>query len=1196
MMKWKLKDIKVARETESEIRKLALETSFGFSNTNNTLEAKYGILVKRQDGSQILPNQIEQIREAWVNIQSKFGGLSTLAKEVKLKISHTGDKFVFSSKASGVYVPKMGTIAVTNKWGADSFQTIFAHETAHFIDNKIGEQKGQRYFSDNFEGKAGVIARTFRNLMNQKSESDYTNCTKECFARAMEQFFAIENFGYGVKLANLGTYVTERDYVSKDNYDNQLRPLIVDFLQSEKDFFKYLVEIEEPQPTNIESGEQPIEPVAETKEEIKADEKAIDELQKEPLQETQKEAEQIKESEASPSVEIPIETKTQPIEQTMENKEEKGQENKPISSTNINNWNVVPSVWKNSKTIKKVTFVNSPYDKSLQTLIKPFLGTDTLRDQFMGINFDQYGITGTNAHILAHIPMPNKEFNGAYLTAVKGAKGDMFEGRYPDYLAVIPKDTQESHPFNAYKLLQYLNVARKFANNNTHAVALKISKDFNVGFNADFLAEVLEFMLKLGHENLYIHASTPSRAFIISPDKNFSAENSLYGLIMPVMIDGYELGARDLDFNKELSVYFDFSKNAVINKDGSVAPFKMEYDNNALLPDNFIEVLNKYSKLNKNNIISIIENFVVENGVGRVSDLESNYTFPAPNLSNGIYRIVDKAVQFQPDYKEIDDYPRDMTNESAETLFAINSDALAYYLEKTNKFEGDDELRPQFSGTHFDYILGSEFNLVATDQHAICIFNIANFVTIKKDAKAFKFTIPTNTLLTFLNSLSAGEPLIIKKNDTNVIFEATTSKFSIRIIDATYPDYKSIIPKSSPIEMDIDSSQLRECLKSKEVEAFIKENKKEGKIALFDKVGEIDGTKRALYVGVNFNKTTENVKRVCSVEIKEQEKEFETPYNIVMIMPIMVEDADKFSFGVEYLKLAIDTIPVENLKLGYRSKVAGIVIDASKVSFATTNLAKENVSKLPPAEAKPKVAPTPTPAPKQVSLAEYERLVTDELISLLDISNSDAQNILEVGNARLVVLRGYKDKESPLSIAKKVDVLSKEPAPTETKKEKLTFDDFHKGRPILIKIAGTKNFADKLSKVFSAFGVRDMATNQPIVINKNAYAYFIDKGKATSTRDASSYENVMKAVNPREISLEELGIDTETTAPAPAPKPAPTTKVETKVEETKAEETEKPKLEVLKARLNLLKKMIKAQPNNTILKTRIKIVSKMIEK
>jgi hypothetical protein len=223
-------------------------------------------------------------------------------------------------------------------------------------------------------------------------------------------------------------------------------------------------------------------------------------------------------------------------------------------------------------------------------------------------------------------------------------------------------------------------------------------------------------------------------------------------------------------------------------------------------------------------------------------------------------------------------------------------------------------------------------------------------------------------------------------------------------------------------------------------------------------------------------------------------------------------------------------------------------------------------------------------------------LVIGELIELLGISYTDAQNILAIPNVRPMVQRAFREKESPIAIAKKISPFSQVSKPAETKKEKLTFDDFHKGRPILIKIAGAQNFADKLSKVFSAFGVRDMATNQPIVINKNAYAYFIDRGKATPTRDAWSYENVMKAVSPREISLEELGIITETTAPAPAPKPAPTPKVETKAEETKAEETEKPKLEVLKARLNLLKKMIKAQPNNTILKTRIKIVSKMIEK
>jgi hypothetical protein len=626
----------------------------------------------------------------------------------------------------------------------------------------------------------------------------------------------------------------------------------------------------------------------------------------------------------------------------------------------------------------------------------------------------------------------------------------------------------------------------------------------------------------------------------------------------------------------------------------------MEYDYNALLPDNVIEVLNKYAKWGKTskNVLPILENFAVEKGIGRVSDLASFYFFPAPNLGDGIYAIKDKAVQLQPDYKDVSDYPY-LKDSGAENLFVMNADALKYYVEKVSEYQGTDEYRPAFMGTHFEYILGSEFNMVATDGSALICLNIANFVTIKEGTKPFNFTIETDNLNTFLNSLEIGEPIIVSVDGERIIFKSTTSKFTIRKIDERFPKYKDVIPPSMPVEMTIHSAELRECLKSKEVENFVKEHKKEI-VPIFDKLGEIDGKKRAIYIGVNKNKTIEEVKRICSLEINEQEKQVETPSNVLLLMPVGDDMVDKFSVQVRLLKMALDTIPVETFHIGYRSKTSALVFDASKVSFVTTNVAKSNISKITPAKIKEveanKPTPAPAPAPKQVSLEEYERLVTDELIDLLGISNSDAQSILEVGNARLVVLRGYKDKESPLSIAKKVDALSQAPKPTETKKEKLTFDDFHKGRPILIKIAGTKNFADKLSKVFSAFGVRDMATNQPIVINKNAYAYFIDKGKATPTRDASSYENVMKAVSPREISLEELGIDTETTAPAPAPKPAPTTKVETKAEETKAEETEKPKLEVLKARLNLLKKMIKAQPNNTILKTRIKIVSKMIEK
>lgn len=247
MMKWKLKDIKVARETESEIRKIAQETSFGESNTNDELRSKYGILVKRQNGSKIQPTEINQIKEAWVKVQKLFGGLSNLANEDGLKISHTADTFVYASKASGMYIPKMKTIAVSNKYGAEKFDCIMAHEVAHYIDNRVGEQKGNRYSTDNFEGTAGVIASKFRKLMNKPSDSDYINATKECFARALELYFAIETYGenttyFQSKIVGEILYFDAESYINKENYEKEIKPLIVQFLNEEKDFFKYLIE------------------------------------------------------------------------------------------------------------------------------------------------------------------------------------------------------------------------------------------------------------------------------------------------------------------------------------------------------------------------------------------------------------------------------------------------------------------------------------------------------------------------------------------------------------------------------------------------------------------------------------------------------------------------------------------------------------------------------------------------------------------------------------------------------------------------------------------------------------------------------------------------------------------------------------------------------------------------------------------
>lgn len=246
MMDYKSKDIEFQRAEMSENYKTAIETSFGESNTENYLFADYGVLVKRQNGDKINALEVGQIEEGLNVISKVFGNLKEEFIKNNMKISHTGKKLVFAQKAVGVYIPSMGTIAVSDKYGEIQFNSTFAHELAHFIDNKLGQKNGKRWETDNFESTAGVIAFTFRNNLNKPKEqqNDYINATKECFARAMQQYFVMQQYGDDVEIVyGYGNFsvpekiANQEVFVNKENFNSKIKPLIEQFLQENKDFF-----------------------------------------------------------------------------------------------------------------------------------------------------------------------------------------------------------------------------------------------------------------------------------------------------------------------------------------------------------------------------------------------------------------------------------------------------------------------------------------------------------------------------------------------------------------------------------------------------------------------------------------------------------------------------------------------------------------------------------------------------------------------------------------------------------------------------------------------------------------------------------------------------------------------------------------------------------------------------------------------
>jgi len=262
MMDFKIKDIQSQRAYLNEAYATAVETSFGESNTSTILQENYGVLVKRQNGDKINSIEITQIETALIKVYSAYGNCRRIALKDNIKVSHTGNRLVFGTKAVGIYHPTMHTISSSMKYGDRQFQMTMAHEFAHFIDNFIGMSNGKMYASGEYESIAGKIAFTFRNNMNKpkSQQSDYINSTQECFARALEQYFTLEELGEDAglsfsykELKKVTPISNGDDFVSLEKFDTLIRPLIVEFFETYKDIFDKTIDVSVPEkPLEIE--------------------------------------------------------------------------------------------------------------------------------------------------------------------------------------------------------------------------------------------------------------------------------------------------------------------------------------------------------------------------------------------------------------------------------------------------------------------------------------------------------------------------------------------------------------------------------------------------------------------------------------------------------------------------------------------------------------------------------------------------------------------------------------------------------------------------------------------------------------------------------------------------------------------------------------------------------------------------------
>lgn len=675
-----------------------------------------------------------------------------------------------------------------------------------------------------------------------------------------------------------------------------------------------------------------------------------------------------KTSEPPVTMETAPETPELPAESGIKHPENK------INDSHVGNWNEIPSPWKNTNPIKEVKYINSPYDKGLLSICKPFFGNDITRAIFSGINFDENGITVTDATKLIHLPYPNEKYSGTYATgpikSVTGEeiKNDLFSKKYPEYAAVIPKDNINNRSkFDVYKLLQYSKVAQKFANSYTNQVTFKNGESF-IAFNTEFLIEILETALKLGHKTMYSFIDAPNRGAIFTPDETYSVGKSELFLLMPVMQDGDFIGARDLDWNRQLTVYFDFADGQIHNADGSIAEFKMHYGEYELMRFEAIKILGKFKKAGDAKMIPILENFIVKDGQAIASTLSQNLIINNVSLGNGAYKVLDGAIEYDA-FTNSEDYPALPDIENKVQRFVISGGIFGYYLDKALEFTGNDEMRPHMNGYFIDHKEGKTW-LVATNAHILFKAEITKYIEVS-GSEDFSFILSKEMLASFMDY--AGEdPLVIYTTNEFTIIDTPLCRFITKNIDGKYPAYNQVIRQISPKELAINIKDLYNCIKGPEAISFLKQKRDRWEEPrIYDRLGE--NGKLDIYLGVwkEENREYKPVReiKICQVDYNYQEKEIHATDSVLLLMPVMMPTEGYFAFDYFFFKEILDTCSSEEISFAFSERNRAYQVDGKCFAYTQTVSSQKKAAlvELP--------APVKEMIPEQSNFTEIEEQI-----------------------------------------------------------------------------------------------------------------------------------------------------------------------------------------------------------------------------
>jgi DNA polymerase-3 subunit beta len=271
---------------------------------------------------------------------------------------------------------------------------------------------------------------------------------------------------------------------------------------------------------------------------------------------------------------------------------------------------------------------------------------------------------------------------------------------------------------------------------------------------------------------------------------------------------------------------------------------------------------------------------------------EQELTFQLlPDSISPIVKIITNNGEYDITGRDGADFPR-FTKADETHSITINPDVMNAIIDRTIFAVSTDEMKLALTGVYFQF--GMEYaDFVATDAHRLVRCRRTD---IKANEPA-NFILPAKALKLVKNACTnANEDIILQYTDRNAFFYIDSTLLVCRLIDATFPDYESVIPKSSPNQAMIGKGFLLSTIKR--LKNYANAGDRLAKFAFHKSEvlvssDNLDGNKgrerisciyegQAIEIGFNISLMTEVLNNIDSEEVT---LELDTPSRAAVVLP-----------------------------------------------------------------------------------------------------------------------------------------------------------------------------------------------------------------------------------------------------------------------------------------------------------------------